>query len=213
MFDLQNFFTSIMGQLTTTVIILSGLILASALSKSDTQTFSKVKILTLSAIFVALSTVLNFIVLFKAPQGGSVTLAAMLPIVLAGYFFNAHIGIVVGICVGLINLLLNPYVIHPVQMLLDYPLAFGSIGFGALFFRNSKYHLIISTWIGISFRFVCAFLSGVIFFASFAPDNLGPVLYSFVYNISYLALDGAIISIILSIPAVRNVFEKLKKQC
>ena len=123
--NLQAFFTSTKGQLliVLVILILFGIILFFGKNKK-----MDAKVLSISALLVALSTALSYVVLFKAPYGGSVTLFSILPIVLAGYFFNVRIGLIVGMAVGFLNLLLNPYIVHPIQLLLDYPLAFGALG-------------------------------------------------------------------------------------
>lgn len=127
--NLQAFFTSTKGQLliVLVILILFGIILFFGKNKK-----MDAKVLSISALLVALSTALSYVVLFKAPYGGSVTLFSILPIVLAGYFFNVRIGLIVGMAVGFLNLLLNPYIVHPIQLLLDYPLAFGALGLGGI---------------------------------------------------------------------------------
>ena len=112
--NLQAFFTSTKGQLliVLVILILFGIILFFGKNKK-----MYAKVLSISALLVALSTALSYVVLFKAPYGGSVTLFSILPIVLAGYFFNVRIGLIVGMAVGFLNLLLNPYIVHPIQLL------------------------------------------------------------------------------------------------
>jgi oxaloacetate decarboxylase beta subunit len=92
-----------------------------------------VRALTLSALMIALATVLGQIKLFEMPQGGSVTLLSILPIAACGYLLGTRRGVMAGFCVGLINLIFGPYVIHPVQLLMDYPIAFGALGLAAVF--------------------------------------------------------------------------------
>lgn len=205
--NLQNFFQSTLGQIL--VVILIVLLFAIILFSKKNKDFSA-KELAVNALLVALSTILSYLVLFSAPYGGSVTLVSMFPIILAGYIFGIRAGIIVGLSVGLLNLILNPYIIHPLQLLLDYPLAFSSLGFGALFRNKGKFSLLLATWIGILGRFVCAFLSGIIFFASYAPEGFNPYLYSALYNASYLIAEGAIITVIISIPSVKTSIDRLK---
>ena len=49
----------------------------------------KTKKLTLSAIMVALATVLSFISVYRLANGGSVTLASMVPIIVVSYLYDA----------------------------------------------------------------------------------------------------------------------------
>ena len=208
--NLQNFCTSTMGQFTiiAVIVVLFLLILISGKNKKNDT-----KALAVSAILVALGTALGYITLFKMPYGGTVTPFSLLAIVLAGYFFGVKRGVMVGMCVGLFNLLFNPYVIHPLQLFLDYPIAFGSLGLGAIFANKGKYSIFLSYWFGLICRYICAVISGIIFFGSYAPEGFNAVTWSLFYNMTYLAAEGVITTILLFIPQVRTTFEKLKAQC
>ncbi len=208
--NLQEFFQSTSGQIVLILIILA---LFASIILSNKNKKLTAKEISVSSLLVALSTVLSYIVLFNAPYGGSVTLVSMLPIILAGYFFNIRIGLIVGISVGLLNLLLNPYIVHPVQLLLDYPLAFGALSLGSIFRESGKYSIFACVWVGILGRFFCSFLSGVIFFASYTPEGWNTLLYSGVYNASYMVAEGAIITIVLLVPSLRTSLEKIKNAC
>ena len=126
---MQNFFESVAGQITVTAIIV--ILFAVILYKGKGQK-ADTRAVAVSALLVALSIILNQLVLFRMPQGGSITLFSMVPIVLCAYFFGVRRGLMAGMCVGLINLIFNPYVIHPIQLLLDYPLAFACIALAAV---------------------------------------------------------------------------------
>ena len=75
--------------------------------------------------------------------------------------------------------------VHPLQLLLDYPLAFGVLGLAGLF-KPTVRGAILGATVAVLARFFCHFLSGVVFFASYAPDNWNPFLYSAAYNAAYL---------------------------
>lgn len=201
---LQEFFESTQGQVFVVAVILFIFALIFYMGRKEKVSS---KALTYSAIAIAIGYVLNQITLFRMPQGGSITPFSMLFIVLVGYFFGARQGILAGMAFGLLDLLINPYVIHPMQMLLDYPLAFGALGIGALL-RNGN--LILVYLIGVFGRFVCAVLSGVIFFGSSAPAAQGALLYSIIYNGSYLAVEAILTCILLLIPAIRKAIQSVK---
>jgi thiamine transporter len=147
--------------------------------------FRDTRVLTEAALAVALSFVLGFVVLFKMPFGGSVSLE-MIPLILLALRQGWRVGIVAGAAYGLLDLAIDPYVVHPVQLLLDYPLAFGVLGLAGLF-RPTVPGAILGSTVAVLARFACHFLSGVIFFASYAPEGWNPFLYSAVYNAAYLA--------------------------
>ena len=205
--NLQAFFTSTKGQLliVLVILILFGIILFFGKNKK-----MDAKVLSISALLVALSTALSYVVLFKAPYGGSVTLFSILPIVLAGYFFNVRIGLIVGMAVGFLNLLLNPYIVHPIQLLLDYPLAFGALGLGGILKKKGEYSIIGVLWISILARYFCAFLSGVVFFGAYAPKGFNPGTWSLVYNASYLSVEGIMTTVLLFVPIIRHTLARLK---
>ena len=204
--NLQDFFDSTGGQATVVVVIL---LLFAAIMYSGKGKATDMKALAVSAVFVALSIILNQIVIFRMPQGGSITAFSMVPIVLCAYFFGVRRGLLAGMCVGLISLIFNPYVIHPVQLLLDYPLAFGSLAFGGIF-TQKKNGLVKGYIFGVFCRYICAVLSGVIFFGEYAPEGFNAITWSVWYNFTYLAVQGVVSVILLSIPQVKNVFQRLK---
>ncbi len=204
--SLQSFFDSVWGQASVVgvIIVLFAVILYSGKGKpADT------KVMAVSALMVALSLVLNQITVFRMPQGGSVTAFSMVPIVACAYFFGVRRGLMAGMCVGLVSLIFNPYVIHPVQLILDYPMAFGALAFGGIF-ASKKNGLIKGYIFGVICRYICAVLSGVIFFGSYAPEGFNSVTWSLWYNATYLGIEGLITSILLSIPKIKNMFERLK---
>lgn len=203
---LQEFFESTLGQAFVVVVIL--LIFALIFYMGRKEKVSS-KTLTYSAIAIAIGYALNQITLFRMPQGGSITPFSMLFIVLVGYFFGARQGVLAGMAFGFLDLLINPYVIHPMQMLLDYPIAFGALGVGA---SLRKRNIILIYLIGVFGRFVCSVLSGVIFFGSAAPAAQGALLYSIIYNGSYLSVEAILTCILLFIPAVRKAIESVRNK-
>ena len=206
--DLQTFFDSAIGQVSVVVVIivLFGVILYSGKGKHvDT------KALAVSAVLVALAIILNQLTLFRMPQGGSITAFSMVPIALCAYFFGVRRGLMAGMCVGLIDLIFNPYVIHPVQLLLDYPMAFGALAFGGIF-AAQKHGLIKGYVFGVICRYICAVLSGVIFFGAYAPEGFSAITWSLWYNLTYLGAEGIISAVLLCIPKVNGMFDRLKNQ-
>ncbi len=162
---------------------------------------SKVKILAEMVMMIALSTILYFTRIYTFPQGGSVTLGSMIPLILLSLRRGAKVGIIAGIIYGLIILYLEPFIYNPFQVLLDYPLAFGALGLAGLFRKLP----IIGVAVAMLGRFVCHFLSGVIFFASFAPPEMSPIVYSALYNGSYLGVEFIISTVIIYALLRRNV--------
>ncbi|MEG0830168.1 MAG: energy-coupled thiamine transporter ThiT [Anaerovoracaceae bacterium] len=206
--SLQSFLESTGGQITVVIVIVLlflGILISGKNKKADTTA------MVTSAVLVALAIALNQVIIFRMPQGGSITAFSMLPIVLCAYFFGVRRGLMAGMCVGLIDLIFNPYVIHPVQLILDYPLAFGALAFGGLL-ASGKFGLISGYVLGLGCRYMCAVLSGTIFFGSYAPEGFNALTWSLWYNLTYLGIEGGITVILLAIPQVRNTFKKMKTQ-
>ena len=169
------------------------------------------KKLVYSALGIALALVTSYIKLWDLPMGGSVTLLSMFFICLIGYWFGAKYGLITGIAFGLLQFIIDPYMFSIPQVILDYPLAFGALGLSGLF-CNKKFGLQIGYVVGVVGRFVCSTLSGVIFFADYAPDGMNPWVYSITYQGSYIGPELVLTLIIISIPPVAKALSLVKSK-
>jgi len=152
---------------------------------------------------IALSSVLSLVKVFSLPEGGSITAGSMVPILWFALRRGAKVGCTAGVMFGLIQLVLEPYIYNPAQVLLDYPIAFGALGLAGFF----KRHRPVGAAVGIAGRFVAHFLSGIIFFWMFAPEGVSPILYSAIYNGSYLGVELIISGVIIYLLSKTGVFE------
>ena len=169
------------------------------------------KPLVFAAVAMALGMITSFLKLFEAPMGGSVTLFSMLFICCIGYWYGLRTGLITGFAYGLLQLISDPYIISLPQMITDYLLAFGALGLSGLF-HNKKNGLIKGYIAGVLGRYLFAFLSGLIFFASYAEGTgMSAPLYSLAYNGSYLGCEAALTLITLAIPAVNKAFIRVKQ--
>ena len=92
------------------------------------------KQLVFSAMAIALATVVVMVIkLPSLPNGGSVTLFSMLLVTLVGYWYGPVVGITAATGFGIIQFITGPYVVHPIQVIIDYPLAFGALGCSGFF--------------------------------------------------------------------------------
>lgn len=169
-----------------------------------------VKQLVFCAMSIALGTILSEIKIIDFPWGGSATLLSMLVICLPGYFFGLGAGLLTGIAYGVLQLLIDPYVLYPMQLVLDYLLAFGALGLSGLF-AGAKRGLLKGYLVGILGRYIFTVLSGWIFFAEYAWEGWPVLPYSLVYNGIYIFAEGAITVVILLIPAVNKGIATVKK--
>jgi len=110
-----------------------------------------------------------------------------------------------------LSFILKPYFYSPAQFITDYVLAFTALGLSGLF-SQKKHGLFIGYIVACLGRFFFAFLSGVLFFASYAPEGMNPVWYSFSYNISYISVEMVLTLGVLLVPAVHKGLYRMKGQ-
>ncbi len=166
-----------------------------------------------AAMCIAIAYVLSCIKLYRLPQGGSITPASMLPLVMFSVACGPTQGFLVGCAYGLLDLLQEPYVIHPIQLLVDYPLAFGAIAISGLVNSipmKKPFKLPIAVLIGAIGRYCMAVLSGTVFFAESAPMGQSAVIYSLLYNFSYLGWDALICIVIAAVPGMYRIVEIIR---
>lgn len=180
-------------------------------SKKDRSRQMNTRQLVFCSMSIALATVTSFIKLASLPFGGSITLFSMLFVSLIGYFYGAKTGLITGLAYGVLQLITGPYIYAPLQVLLDYPLAFGALGLSG-FFRNKKIGLIIGYVTGVMGRYLCHVISGYVFFAEYAPEGMNPMVYTLGYNLTYILPEMIATVIILCIPAVYKAIGQVKQQ-
>jgi thiamine transporter len=163
------------------------------------------KILAEVIACIALAGVLYAIPFFQLPQGGRVTLASMVPLFFVALRRGPKVGIIAGVAFGFVALVLDSFafVVNPIQVALDYPLAFGAIGLAG-FFRKSP---ILGVIVGVVGRFLCHFISGILFFAMYAPAGEAPAVYSAIYNGSFLSIELVMSAVIILILQKRGILQ------
>ncbi|HHW90068.1 MAG TPA: energy-coupled thiamine transporter ThiT [Clostridiales bacterium] len=169
-----------------TLPIAVGLIILALAIIFGAKTAFSTKETAFAAVALATSYALSFIKIFSMPQGGSVTPASMLPLLIFAYYFGWKKGLIVGIIYSILQIMQSPQIYHPLQVLLDYPLAFSSFFVVGFFRRLGKGGFFAGTGIYGVLRFLCHFLSGAVFFGIWAPEGMNVWLYSFVYNSTVL---------------------------
>ncbi|MCX7715029.1 MAG: energy-coupled thiamine transporter ThiT [Clostridia bacterium] len=138
-----------------------------------------------AAMMAALSFILNFIIVFKMPQGGSVTAGAMIPIIIVALRRGYAWGVLSGVISGFLQFVSTGEAIHPVSILLDYIVAYGILGVAG-FFKGSLPKVVTGTVLAVVCRFLSHLISGATIFASYAPQGQNPWTYSAIYNGTYM---------------------------
>lgn len=181
------------------------------LQKKERNRRLATKQLVFSGVAMALAIITSEIKFARLPFGGSVTLFSMLFIVLIGYWYGAAAGLMTGFAYGLLQFVLDPVFYTPMQLLVDYPLAFGALGLSGFFCRR-RHGLIIGYLVGVFARYAFAFLSGVLFFSSYASDQspIGIIVYSLGYNGAYIVPEAIVTLVLLAIPAVSDAMKRVR---
>ncbi len=180
-------------------VVLCGIIVTLALIGDKGATFDT-KALAYGAVCIALSFALSYVKFFSMPQGGSVTFASLLPLALYSFMFGTRRGVIVGVVYGLLQFVQSPQFYQPVQVLIDYPIAFATIGVAGIArkFTFLKSNLIAQfctgTTIAILLRYLAHTLSGYFVFYSWAPidDGYTAFTWTIVYNL-YVLVDLVIV--------------------
>jgi thiamine transporter len=163
---------------------------------------SNTRILAEMIIFISLANVLYLISKFYLPflhfpYGGTITIASMVPLLWFALRRGLRWGVEAGVIYGLVHMIISGDIYYPTQIILDYPIAFGALGLAGAFQKRPM----IGVGVGILGRFICHFISGVIFFGQYAWAGWNVYAYSAAYNASYLIpefiIDAALIYTLL----------------
>lgn len=175
---------------------------------------SKTKQIVFSAMAIALATVIATVIkLPSLPLGGSITLFSMLVICMVGYWYGPATGLIAAVTYGILQFITGPYIVHPVQVLLDFPLAFGALGISGFFWKK-KNGLVLGYLAGVAGRFFFHQISGLIFYTTYVDsfrENAAAVWVSTAYNLSYLLPEAVITLLLLALPPIRDMFARIKK--
>lgn len=188
---------NLVGMIVSAVVIM--VIMVVMWFVGDKRKMSDTRSIVYGAISIALSFALSYAKLFKLPQGGSVTFASLLPLMVYCCMFGTRRGLVVCTIYGVLQALQDPFIIHPMQFLLDYPLAFGLIGVSGIFMEKGVFKekkivaFLLGGIIAVVLRYACHVCSGVFAFADYADlDKYGSaIVYSMAYN-SFTFVDMAL---------------------
>ena len=207
-----SFLTDLLGRLNDlgatgwitlfTLIILAAIMAGMSISR---KTWTA-KSLAYAALSIALAFVLSYVKLFRMPNSGAVTLASRLPLMLFSAAYGVGPGLLAGAAYGLLQYVQGGWFVHPIQFLLDYPLAFALIGLAGVYKLLpkdwSKGSLYACMVLGARGRCISATLAGILYWET-APWA------SLVYNGAYL-LPDTLICIVLAVFVGKRVMKMMK---
>ena len=186
-----------------TLLVLTAIVIGMSVSRKTWNA----KSLAFAALSIALSFILSYIKIFRMPNSGSVTLASMLPLMLFAASYGVGPGLLAGAAYGLLQYLQGGYFVHPIQFLLDYPLAFALIGLACLYKYMpkawSQWSIYAAMVLGALGRCLSATLAGIFYWET-APWA------SLVYNGAYLVPD-TLICIALAIFVGKRVIKMMHR--
>lgn len=207
------------------------------------------KKITESALLIAMAIVLELVskaFIPEMPFGGQVTLVSMLPIVLISYRHGVKWGLLSGLVYAAMEMVLGAKTVAAafqpdyfgagvlifnalLMCLLDYVLAFTSLGLGGVFrhkIKNPGVGLMCGSLVALGCRYLCHILSGYILFSGYAEwfftqegfpawgaslvANLSPnvlgIVYSVIYNAMYMVPEIIITAVVaLLLGRVRTI--------
>ena len=183
---------------------------------------SKTRMITESAIMIALSVVLSMITIFKLPQGGSITAASMVPLLIISYRYDAKWGVATAFVYSLISMVMGFYpppvttfINYLLVVLLDYVVAFSVLGLASFFSKAIKGNRILSigfgSFVAVFCRLICHVLSGVLIWGSNAPEGMSVWVYSITYNGSYMRCETIVSSVVMCLLAAALDFKTLRR--
>ena len=202
---LENFFTIIENP--TAIIALIGVLILILFLLYSKKIKLTTKILINISLMLAFAMVLNYLRIYHFPQGGVVTLGGMIPLILISLRYGAGVGTLAGFIFGLITILQDPFILHPIQVLFDYPLPFMAMGLAGFFTEKIFLGVIIS----FAGRFLCHFISGAVFFASYAPEGMSAIKYSLIANATYIVPEMILCCLILKILPLKRLLAAMKE--
>lgn len=163
--------------------------------------------LVYGALSITLAFVLSYFKLFSLPFGGTITLLSMLPIFVYAAYFGPAYGFTAAFAFSLLQVVQGAYIVHPVQFVLDYFMAFTLLGTASFFPKNLPVGAAVAGFL----RMMASTVSGAVFFGSYAADYgfTNVWAYSLVYNFFSIGIDTILCVVVLALPPVQRLFKRV----
>lgn len=152
--------------------------------------------LTESGLMLALTTILSLLAIVKLPYGGSITFASMLPMIIVAYRYGFVWGMLTGATYGLIQMLIGMDTLSYATsagavvaiILLDYIFAFMATALGGAFRKsaNQVASLTNAALVVCALRYLFHVISGCTVWAGLSIPTADALIYSIVYNATYM---------------------------
>ena len=168
---------------------------------------SRAQVLVYGALSITLAFVLSYFKLFTLPLGGTITLLSMLPIFAYAAYFGPARGFTAAFAFSLLQVIQGAYIVHPIQFILDYFVAFTLLGLASFFPKS----LPLGALVGGFARMLASTVSGAVFFGSYAADFgfTNVWAYSLVYNFFSIGVDTLLCVVVAAMPPVQKLFKRV----
>jgi len=152
---------------------------------------SRLQLTSEAGLLIALSLALGQFRLFELPAGGSLSLGG-LPLLVLAARQGWRRGVGAGALAGLLITLRRPTIVHPIQFLLDYPLAHAALGAAGLWNWSNSRKTAAAVTFACSLRLLCHVTAGVVFFTDPALPINSALAASLAYNLSHMLPETAV---------------------
>ena len=159
------------------------------------MSYFSTRVLIQTAMMTALAVVLDKLAIYQMPEGGSVTLV-MLPLLMIAFRFGARAGLFAGGCTGLLQLIFGGHFLNPIQVTLDYLLAYSAVGIAGFCRHKTLLSLSLYSILASLARLFWHVLAGIVFYADYAPEETPVWIYSLTYNLSYM-LPSTVLTLLI----------------
>ena len=202
----------LLGALVVLALLVWGVVASRKRAKAEVQEApagksSRTQTLVYGALSITLAFVLSYFKLFSLPLGGTVTLLSMLPIFAYAAYFGPLYGFTAAFAFSLLQVVQGAYIVHPVQFILDYFVAFTLLGTASFFPKN----LPVGAAVAGCLRMLASTVSGAVFFqdVGFEYGFANPWVYSFLYNFLTIGVDTILCVIVAALPPVQRLFKRV----
>ena len=162
-----------------------------------------------AALLAAMAFVLDLLPSIQLTPAISVSFS-MVPVFIVAFRWGWKAGFLSGFLWGFLQVILgDAYIVHPIQVIIEYFIAFTVVGVAGFFMESIQNQLsnqhrkkVMVTMIAAIFtasfaRYFFHFIAGYFFFAEYAPEGMSAVLYSFLVNGTTMILTFLLCAIVV----------------
>lgn len=155
------------------------------------------KVVTECGMLLAAALALSNFKIFQMPSGGSVSLGP-LPLMVLAARHGWQTGMLCGSLLGILMLASRPFIVHPIQFLLDYPMAFAALGLSGMFAWQTPLKAATATTVANIIRLHLHVVAGAVFFVADQSTFYKALAISYAYNASHIIPEAIICTVIAS---------------